>query len=114
MESAEKPVDMTDFSRFVDQRIQEAFQKNPLWNKLIVEAAQTKSRDQLIAALAAKNGTTPDDTLWMAITLYDVAMEALEQGQRLILVDQDYGFVREVTGLVKEPTRAVAIEKVAG
>ena len=98
--------------QFVDRYMEEAIRTSALLQRLAVPSVRSELIHETLTSITAKTGTTPEDAMVMALTLYDVAVDATRQGQRVVLVDKDYRFVREVTGLLQ--AKPDAHEKVAG
>jgi hypothetical protein len=65
----------------------------------------------LVHLLAAKSGDAKEDVLRKALTLYGLALDAVEKGNRLAILNPQDEIVQEITGF--EPSRPVA-EPVAG
>jgi hypothetical protein len=106
------PDDLSEIKQFVDRYMGESIRTNALLQKLGVASVSSELVNETLAAIVAKTGADPEDAVVMALTLYDVAVDAARQGQRLVLVDEDYRFVREVTGLLQD--QPDPHEKVAG
>ena len=49
--------------------------------------------------LAEKTADSREDVLLKALSLYEVAIEAKQRNERLVLVGHDYQFIREIIGL---------------
>jgi hypothetical protein len=80
--------------------------------RLAAEADRIESIHETLASITAKTKMTPEEAMAMALTFYEVAVDAIRQDQRVVLVDKDYRYVREVTGLMRaEPDIS---KKVAG
>jgi hypothetical protein len=106
------PDDLKALKQFVDRHMEESFRTNALLQRHAVDSVRSELINETLASITAKTGTTPEDALVMALTLYDVAVDAASSGQRIVLVDKDYRFVREITGLLQ--AKSDAHEKVAG
>jgi hypothetical protein len=52
-----------------------------------------------VEEITSKTGDTREDALLKALLLYEAALEAKRNGQRLVLVGSDYRFIREFVGL---------------
>ena len=106
------PADLMALAQYFDRHVEESIRSNALLQRLAVASVSSELVNETLATIAAKTGASPEDAMVMALTLYDVAVDAMRQGQRLVLVDNDYRFVREVTGLLQD--KSDSHEKVAG
>ena len=104
--------DQNELARLIVQNIRNAL-RSEAFSRLAMQTNLSEVVLESLGAITAKTGASQDDALLMALTLYDVAIDALRQGLRLVLVDKDYRFVREVTGLVEETPENSLHEKVA-
>ena len=68
-----------------------------------IDAIRYEAVAEAIDKLVAKTGDNREDLLLKALTLYEVAIDAAREGQRLAMLGQDYRFIREVVGL-EEPS----------
>ena len=82
--------------------------------KLSNPSGDSGASGKALTTVMAKTGASAEDALLLALTLYDIAIDATRQGQRLVLLDNEYRFVREVTGLTREVSESPSQEKVAG
>ena len=64
--------------------------------------------------LTNKTGDTREDVLLKALILYEAAVDATQKGQRLVLVEPDYRFIREIVGIGRDDRVHTETEKVAG
>jgi hypothetical protein len=108
------PDDLQALFRHVDRHVRESLGLDGTLHRLAVESVRSEHVSEALHAVTAKTGASPENAMVMALTLYEVAIDAMRQGQRLVLVDKDYRFVREVTGLLQETPEAPSHEKVAG
>jgi hypothetical protein len=108
------PADLVALKQFIDQRMEESFRTNAMIQSLAAASVRSELINETLAGITEKTGESPEDTLVMALTLYEVAIDAMRQDQRLVLLDKSYGFVREVTGLLKRSPEAPLHDKVAG
>jgi hypothetical protein len=100
--------------KFLNDYIRDYIQESGMLNRLALESARTEGVNEALRAVTAKTGATPEDALATALTLYEVVIDAIKQDQRLVLVDKDYRFVREITGLMPKKPESSPHEKVAG
>lgn len=100
-----------DIKRYINEIIEINLRNKQL---MIQEVARSEAVNEALRSITAKTGATPDEALIMALTLYEVVIDAVKQGRRLVLVDGDYRFVREITGLLRERPDPSTHEKVAG
>ncbi|HWE35875.1 MAG TPA: hypothetical protein VG406_04825 [Isosphaeraceae bacterium] len=122
MESAEDlgplskltPGDLDALKKYMDRHIEEVLRARGLIHRLIQDNARTEAVNEALDSVAAKTGTSPEDALLMALTFYDLAVDAVLQGQRLVVVDKDYHFLREVKGLIPKTPEPRSRETVAG
>ena len=101
----------------VDRRVMKitrATTLNKLLRRITVGSDSRGLIAETLAAVTSKTGNTPEDAISIALTLYDVAIDAAKQGQRLLLVDEDYRFIREVTGLTRNVSEQASTEMIAG
>lgn len=68
----------------------------------------------MVEDLTSETGDTREDLLLKALILYDAALKAKRKGQRLVLVEPDYRFIREIVGIDREDRAHTETEKVAG
>jgi hypothetical protein len=108
------PADLIALKQFIDQRMEESYRTNAVIQSLAAASVRSELINERLAAITAKTGESPEDAMVMALTLYDVVIDAMRQDQRLVLLDKSYGFVREVTGLLRRSPEAPLHEKVAG
>jgi hypothetical protein len=108
------PDDLIALKQFVDRHMEESFRTNALLQRLAGASVRSELINETLTAITEKTGAIPEEAMVLALTLYDVAVDATRQGQRLILVDKDYRFVREVTGLLQRTPESPSHERVAG
>jgi hypothetical protein len=63
--------------------------------------------------LTVETGDTKEDVLFKALALYEAAVRARKKGQRLVLVERDYHFVREIIGFDQENQESLQKQAVA-
>ena len=107
-------VDRQELVRVLDPYIRDSVRSNALLNKLTTESSRSELVNETLAGITSKTGLSPDEVLVLALTLYDVAVDAVQRGERLVLLDSDYRYVREVTGLGLNEADAPVHETVAG
>ena len=104
--------DLEGFKRYVDrlvaERLVESFKANDLIRNMALTSVKSTVEDRLLSSLALKTDTSPEDVMTLALTLYDLAIDATRANQRLILVDKEYRYVSEVIGLTNEQSELPA------
>ena len=122
MDATDKPaffdtlseIDQQQLARFIDGHIRDSLRSNALLSRLATESSRSELVIETLAGITSKTGLSPDEVLVLALTLYDVAVDAVQRGERLVLLDSDYRYVREVTGLGLNEADAPVHETVAG
>jgi hypothetical protein len=100
--------------QFIDKHVETTIMRGGLLEKLAVESVRSQQVNESLRVITAKTGTTPEKAMIMALALYEVAIDAISQDQRLVLVDKEYGFVREITGVLEKKPNLSSHDKVAG
>ena len=128
MDTTKTPAFLANFSEanweelaeFLENRIKPSLMSSiqskldPLIRELVSKSSRSEAVNLALANIMAKTGTSENDVLLLALTLYDLAVDAAEKGQRLVLLDRDYRFVREIVGLGLNKPETVLHESVAG
>lgn len=52
-----------------------------------------------VEAITSETGDSKEDVLLKALLLYEEALEASQNGQRLVVVGPDYRYIKEIVGL---------------
>ena len=56
------------------------------------------NENEIFARLLERTGESKEDLISKAMTLYEAALDARDKGNRLVILTQDYQFVREIIG----------------
>ena len=105
--------DRRELAEFLESRIKDSFLSDPRIKSILTDY-RSNPVNLALANVVAKTGTSEEEALLLAITLYDLAVDAAANGQRLVLLDKDYHFVKELVGLGLKKPEAVVHESVTG
>lgn len=72
--------------------------------------AVTQTLDQLVY----RTGDSKEDILLKALSLYEEALRAFEQGERLAVLGKDYRFIREIVGFEHTDRKPAVTEFASG
>jgi hypothetical protein len=67
----------------------------------------------MVDDLTSETGDTREDVLLKALILFEAALKATQKGQRLVLVESDYRFIREIVGIDRLKPEAATSENIA-
>lgn len=63
--------------------------------------AQMKALIKIVDDLSMKLNEPPSDTILKALTIYEIAVQATQQGSHIAVLDREWGFVREIKGIAE-------------
>ena len=108
------PHEQAELFTFLGSYIKSTIENDGDSDKRSSELVRSEAVGFTLGKVVEKTGRPPEEVLLFALTFYEIAIDAVKRGQRLVLVDNGYGFVSEVTGLMPTTSENVAHEKVAG
>ena len=106
--------DRAELFNFIRSQIPLVLAQNPDFENRSRELVRSEGVSEALDRLVEKTGDNREDLLQMALTLYEVVIDAVNKGQRVALLGPDYQFVREIVGFNRPKSEANEPETVAG
>lgn len=105
------PVDRAALLGMIRGEIEAVLESGPHLQRTTGGLVRSEAVSETLDQLVDLTGHDPEDLLLRALTLYEVAYEAVtHKNQRLVLVSHEYDFVREIVGLGEQPTESQAAD----
>lgn len=95
---------------FFEKLMMEIIKKKYFTDLITKEHARKNTIAETADEIARTTGDEREEVILKALTLYELAIDAVNEGKRLVLLTQDYRFSREITGLVEPKVKASASE----
>jgi hypothetical protein len=92
------PEERDEFLVFMRNQIRLMLEQNSDFEKRSRDLVRSEGVSEALDRLVEKTGDNRGDLLQMALTLYEIVIDAVNKGQRLALLGPDYRFIREIVG----------------
>ena len=89
-------VRIPEVSKLLEQAVFDAIAENA--DQIRASIGQSDEAAGLIRLLAARSGDNREDVLLKALTLYGLAIDAIEKGNHLAILTPEDEILREITG----------------
>ena len=106
--------DREEILDFIKRQIVEIIKEDQELRMISEKAARSESVSAALRGVVEKTGEATEEALLNALTLYEVAIDAVKQGQRLALLSKDYRYIREIVGVGHPKLETADHESFAG